>query len=55
MPMEHTISSWAAIDWMGEMSWEKLLATTILQLERRPEGIERTKAKLQAVRKKNKD
>ena len=25
MAVEHTISSWAAIDWTGEMSWEELL------------------------------
>ena len=25
MPVEHTIFSWAAIDWTGEMSWEELL------------------------------
>ena len=29
MPMERTISSWAAVDWKDEMSREELLAARI--------------------------
>ena len=55
MPMERTIVSWAAVDWRGEMSWEELLAARIRQLERRPEDVERAKAKLHAERARNKE
>ena len=55
MPVEHTISSWSAIDWTGKMSREELLAARIRQLERRPEDVERIKAKLHAARENNKD
>ena len=55
MPVEHTISSWAAIDWMGEMSQEELLSARIRLLEWRLEYVERAKAMLHVVREKNKD
>ena len=55
MPMEHIISSWAAIDWTREMSLDGLLATRIHQLEWRPEDVARAKAKLHVAREKNKD
>jgi hypothetical protein len=54
MPMEWTISSWAAVDWKDEMSLEELLAAQIRQLERRLEDVERAAEKLQAARVKNK-
>jgi transposase InsO family protein len=40
MPTERTISSWAALEWRNEMSWEQLLAARIQLLERRPEDTE---------------
>ena len=55
MSVEHTISSWVAINWTGEMSREELLAARIRQLERRPGDVARAKAKLCAGREKNKD
>ena len=55
MPVEHTISSWAAIDWTCKMSREELFAARIRQLERRPEDIARAKAKLHAAPEKKKD
>jgi hypothetical protein len=33
MPTEHTISSWAALEWRNEMSREELLAARIRQVE----------------------
>mgnify|MGYP006905980914 CR=1 FL=1 len=55
MAVERSISSWAAIDWMVEMSQEELLAAGIHQLKRRPEDVERAKAKLCAGQERNKD
>ena len=55
MPMERMISSWAAVEWRDEMSWEELLVVRIQQLERRPEDVERAAEKLRAVRVKNKE
>ena len=55
MPMERTISSWAAVDWRDEMSWEELLVARIRQLERRLEDVERATTKLCMVRAKNKE
>ena len=54
MPMERTISLWVAVDWRDEMSREELLVARIQQLERRPEDVERAKAKLHAARARNK-
>ena len=55
MPIEWTVSSWAAVDWRDEMSQEDLLAARIQQLERRPEDVERGGGKLRAARVKNKE
>ena len=55
MPVERTICSWAAIDWMDEMSRKELSATRIHQLEWRPEDVEWAKAKLYTARERNKD
>ena len=54
MPMERTISSWAAVDWRDEMSQEELMAARIRQLERRTEDVELARAKLHVVRERNK-
>ena len=54
MPMERTISSWAAVDWRDEMSREEMLAARIRQLERKSEDVERAKEKLHAARARNK-
>jgi hypothetical protein len=55
MATEQTISSWAAIDWKDEMTWEELLAVRIQQLQRRPEDVERAAEKLRVARVKNKE
>ena len=48
------IASWTTIDWANEMSREELLAARIRQLERRPEDVEWTTAKVKEVRIRNK-
>jgi hypothetical protein len=55
MPMERTISSWAALEWRNEMSREELLATRIRQLERRPEDTDQAAERLRMARMKNKE
>jgi hypothetical protein len=55
MPIEHTISSWAALEWRNEMSREELLAAQIRQLERRPEDTERVAERLRTAWMKNKE
>ena len=51
MPVERTISSWAAMDFLNR---EQLLAAQIRQVERRLEDVDQAKAKLHATRVKNK-
>ena len=48
------MSLWVAVDWRDEMSREELLVARIQQLERRPEDVERAKAKLHAASARNK-
>jgi hypothetical protein len=55
MPTERTISSWAALEWRNEMSWEELLAARIRQLERRLEDTERAAERLRTARLRNKE
>jgi hypothetical protein len=55
MPTEHTISSWAALEWRNKMSWEELLAAQIRQLERRPEDVEYAVERLHTARVRNKE
>ena len=50
MPIEQTISLWAAVDWRDKMSREELLAAC----GRKPEDMERAKAKLHAAKARNK-
>ena len=55
MLVERAITSWMVVNIMDKMSREELLVAQIRQLERRPEDVERARAKVQEARLKNKE